>query len=408
MSWRDTYRQGSFRGASFRTVDAERSGGQRGVLHEFLQRDLPWFEDLGRAPGRITINCWVAGDDYWAARDALIDACNQPGPGTLVFPFKGEMTVADVTWTCSESAVDGGIADFSISFSETSGTPIGMTVAPATGNTAKAAANDALAKAPSRFAARFDVGGLPAFVEQAGFELVNGVALLTRIAASPLGGAGSLLRNFDAALRLLPASARALVRQPLALAQSVVGLVSALSALAPSPRHRAAAMRVLTGFGADVKPVIGSTPPRIAQARNQAAFTGLVTLVGAAGLVDALSDTEFASYDEAVAARSDMAARIDALMLTAGDAGDDAALSLLSALRTASSRDLTVRGGTLARIYRFTPKATEPALVIARRLYDRTLDIEARADDLVARNRVRHPGFVPGGTGIDVLQEVAA
>jgi len=40
-----------------------------------------------------------------------------------------------------------------------------------------------------------------------------------------------------------------------------------------------------------------------------------------------------------------------------------------------------------------------PAIVLAYRLYG---DAE-RADEIVARNRVRHPGFVPGGQPLEVL-----
>jgi prophage DNA circulation protein len=42
--------------------------------------------------------------------------------------------------------------------------------------------------------------------------------------------------------------------------------------------------------------------------------------------------------------------------------------------------------------------ATLPALVVAHRVYgDAT-----RADEIVSRNRVRHPGFVPGGIALEV------
>jgi hypothetical protein len=58
-------------------------------------------------------------------------------------------------------------------------------------------------------------------------------------------------------------------------------------------------------------------------------------------------------------------------------------------------RDITARGATLARLFSYTPKATEPALVIANRIYG-TVDIEARTAEIVSRNKVRHPGFCAG------------
>jgi len=65
-------------------------------------------------------------------------------------------------------------------------------------------------------------------------------------------------------------------------------------------------------------------------------------------------------------------------------------------------QDVTARGGSLAHLYAYTPAQTEPALVIAQRLYgDPT-----RAGEIVARNAVIHPLFVPGGQALEVLGDV--
>jgi prophage DNA circulation protein len=408
MSWRTSYRQGAFRGVPFRTADREQSGGRRGEWHEFPQSDVPYFEDLGRKGREFTLNCWVAGDDYQAQRDALIAALEAPGPGTLIDPFRGEMTVGRADYSCSESGVDGGIAEFSIRFAETSGTPAPSVSAPDSATLARGVAITLKAGAPARFAARFSTAGLPGFIEDEAVKLVAGVALAVQIAAAPLGGLGATLHAFDAGLRLLPESARSLVRQPLLLAQSLVGLISALAVLAPDTRRRAAAARAVMRYGETLEPVSGTTPPRLQQAINQAAITGLVQSVAAAELVSALADSDFASYQEAASARGDTAVRIDAIADSAADVQDDDGWLALRSLRTASVRDLTSRGATLARIYRYQTRMTEPALVIARRLYDTTAELDVRAEDLIARNRLHHPGFVPGGITLDVFQEVAA
>jgi prophage DNA circulation protein len=59
-------------------------------------------------------------------------------------------------------------------------------------------------------------------------------------------------------------------------------------------------------------------------------------------------------------------------------------------------------GGTLARLQAYTPAITEPAVVIAQRLYG-SAGLDSRADELIARNRVKHPGFVPGSVTIQVV-----
>lgn len=409
MSWRDAYRAGSFRGAGFRTAQSDREGGRRGVLHEFPARDLPWYEDLGPASKSFRLTCWVAGDEYRTARDALEAALDGEGPGLLIHPFKGRLVCAVPRYTVRESTDEGGYAEFDIEFAETSGTPQGPVASADTAAQAQAASADAVArKAPARFADRFSVDGLPGFIEDASVELVEAAALAAQIAAAPMGGAGAALRAFDAGLRLLPASARSLVRRPLALAQAVLGLIHSIGALHSDAPRRAAAMRTMAEFGRTLEPVSGQTFPRLVQARNQSAFVSLVRIGAAAGLVDALSRQSFASAEDAIAARSDAAGLIETLARDAADALDDESWATLRALRDACIRDLTTRSATLVRSYAHTPAATEPALVTARRLTDETAAIDARADDLVARNRIRHPAFVPGGTVLTVLQESAA
>jgi prophage DNA circulation protein len=109
----------------------------------------------------------------------------------------------------------------------------------------------------------------------------------------------------------------------------------------------------------------------------------------------------FESYDEAVEIRDALADRLEQAAVGLADAGDDAGYEALSALRLAVVRDVTARGGSLARIYRYAPPSTEPALVTAHRLYGDA----GRAAEIVERNRVRHAGFVPGGETLEVLTD---
>jgi prophage DNA circulation protein len=82
----------------------------------------------------------------------------------------------------------------------------------------------------------------------------------------------------------------------------------------------------------------------------------------------------------------------------AADGSDDVTDALIG-LHAAVVRDLNTRAAKLPRTRSFTPSATVPALVLAQRLYgDAT-----RADDIAARNFVRHPGFVPGGVELEVI-----
>jgi len=123
--------------------------------------------------------------------------------------------------------------------------------------------------------------------------------------------------------------------------------------------------------------------------------------LSAAEAVAATTEIVFESYDDAVAVRDDLAERIDAAAFDMADVGDDAGYEALTTLRLALVRDVTQRGGSLDRLYSYTPPSSEPALVTAQRLYG---DAD-RAQEIVDRNRVRHPGFVPAGAVLEVLTD---
>jgi prophage DNA circulation protein len=397
------YQQGSFRGIAFRTEDGETTGGRRGVLHEFPQAEKPVWEDLGRGGRRFRISCHVLGDDYLTQANALADALDQPGAGTLIHPWLGAMQVAvpQDAWSRTDSAIDGGMTWFEIEFVET-GLPAPAVAAADTQAAAEAAADAAAEEAPKQLAKKFSIEKATAFVQEAAEYAVKGAATFTAIRAGLLGGVGPALRAFQSGLGLL-GGAGALLAAPLELGLAVVGLVQTVQLIGTSVLGRAGVFRDLMDWGSDLEPVIGDTPAREQERANQAAIVQLVNLAASAELVRCLAGMTFASYEDAVAARDDAADRLDALALRQADAGDDDGADQYDALRRAMTADLTARGGTLARLRSYTPATTEPALVIAQRLYGDPATLIDRAAEIVARNKVAHPGFVTGGVALQVL-----
>jgi prophage DNA circulation protein len=74
------------------------------------------------------------------------------------------------------------------------------------------------------------------------------------------------------------------------------------------------------------------------------------------------------------------------------------------ALRASIAADLAQRAAPLPRIKRLELPGVMPATLIAYRLNGDSLsDVFGRGAALSARNRVRHPGFVPAGSPIEVL-----
>lgn len=99
--WKDNLHPASFRGVPFGVVSGEGSFGRRQAVHEYPYRDSVWVEDMGRSTRRISITGFLVQSslgykaaDVMAQRDSLVAACEQAGPGTLIHPTLGELTVS--------------------------------------------------------------------------------------------------------------------------------------------------------------------------------------------------------------------------------------------------------------------------------------------------------------------------
>lgn len=399
MAWTDKFRPGSFRGVPFK-IDSHRwEIGRRTETHEYASRDEPWSEDLGRKTRRWTVEAYVIGPDYFAARDALAAALEVKGPGVLVHPWLGTLTVSlDGPASVEESVTEGGQARFSIPFVE-AGVNLAPTIAVDTSATAAISGQATAATAAAALPKGFSVAGMPAFVSAEATGMLGEIKSAVDGAVAgltPAIGALGALRDMGLAL---VAQAATLVAAPAALAGEVLGLVGQVRALASNPLAALPGLRALMGFGASLQAVLGVTPARERQRRNQAALIALVRGAAAAEAVQAVSEATFTSYEQAAQIRDTLAADIDTLAIQAADAGDDDSFRALDDLRLALIRDVNNRGGSLARVFRYRPVLSAPALVIAHRIYgDASRDL-----DLVDRNRIAHPGFVPGGRLLELL-----
>lgn len=400
MSWKDALQPGSFREVPFLFEAADGELGRRVVIHEYPLRDLPYAEDLGRKARRWTLELFVLGVEYMQARDALIAAIEKPGPGTLVHPYLGTLQVV-VTEARGprESTREGGMARFSVTFAEA-----GENKFPQARVDTKAAverkSKEALDAIQKELAAKFSVQGKASFVKTEALAVAEkAVAKVHKLAASipttlPVEAAAIARR-----LQTLSGSLASLIQTPLALASELQGTIAFLAELpgnlVAGPRQALALYRALSGFGDDLPAVPASTPSRVLQAANQAALVALVRRTAAVEMAKASAAMTFDSYDAALVLRDEIAGTVETLASEA----DDETYTALNDLRVAVIRDLGTRGGDLARIERRSFPASLPALVIAHRVYtDAGRDL-----DIVNRNRVRHPGFVPGGTELELL-----
>ena len=396
MTWRKQLRPGKFRDAAFQIDGHDTAGGRRVALHEYPRREDPYAEDLGRKAREFSVDCVVVGGDYMAARDALIAALEQPGPGTLVHPYLGTRQVSVTAYRLRESSRDGGVAQFAITFVE-SGRAVQPAAAVDTVAAVDVAADAASDAAVDEFAEGFSVADVGSFVGDAAVDIVEALNADLRTAAGRVAAATSPVTAFSAQLDQLGANLSTLIGTPAALGADIAGVMFALAGVARDANSALAAYQELDDFGAGAAAVPETTATRVRQADNQTALHRLIQTTAAIEAVRASAQIAFASSTDALATRDAIADRLDDLMESAGDATYDA----LVALRAAMVRDIAARGALLPRVVQYTSPATLPALVVAHRVYGNAL----RDTDIVDRNNIRHPGAVPGGVALEVLTD---
>lgn len=384
MSWRDQLQEASWRNVPFFVESAEQSGGRRGQLHEYPRRDEPFFDDTGRKARTFPIEGYVIGDDYFAARDALITALELDGVGELVHPYRGKKRGIINDFRVRESTNEGGVARFSFTFTETSFFPLQPSISPATGDVALASVADARSAATGEFLAQYNPGTL--------LDSVIGAVLATTTA----------LHGVLAKVALAGQELALMRRRVDTLEQTAVSAVEAPSALVSSLTD------ILNGFGTDAADALldlyafnpGVRPPsttsnRIQEQTNFDAYQTLVQRLSLMRSAELTLDRTFQSYDDAVVARSRLTDLLDEQSETAPDDTYPALVQLRAALVKAVPGDTS----DLPHLLKFTPATTLPSLVLTHQLYG---DV-SRDQDLVDRNDIRNPLFVHGGTELEVL-----
>lgn len=424
MAWQ---LEASYRGVPFYVRATEDEFARRGAHHQFPQRDKGVWEDLGKDDPVYSVNAYVtelSPGGYKAARDKLIAACTAGGLGDFVHPYYGVKKVQCTSCRVSHDDHENGVARFSLSFIEADepAAPAEADNSAAKVNGAADAAQDATVDS---FAGNWDLAGTPSYVYDAAKDLMQDVADALTELAGPLpgilgdttkfvGGTANLLGVAREALddpmpffmrRSTALTGGGLLGNALVLGKSVAGLGRMLSLFSGTEKqgYKTQQRFMATGSassatGRDWPAVPMTTANRKRQAKNQEA---LLALVERTAVIEACRMTPYIpleSRTEAVAVRDALTDRLDAL----AEKAPDVLYKRLEALRTAVVADITKRGPELSRIGSYTPKVTRPALVLAYELY-RNLGTDAnRATELAARNRITHPGFVPGGQALEV------
>lgn len=406
MGWRDQLSSvtlpdgrvlvaGSFRGVPFRTVGGEIRVGRRNQVNEYPQRDEPYVDDLGRRGRRYPVDAYLIGDNYFQERDELIKAFETKGAGELIHPRYGIVRVSlETEGSFKETTEEGGLVRITVTFVEDT-SRIYPTVTADTVSKVESTANAADEAAEACFAEEFSVDGASVLAGQAleglkGLKAsVGGLLEMARQATSVeglaqiVGQVGGLLGNVAE-----------LIRTPVVLVQSLRSIYAQLVQHVRRPLQAFAELQSVF-FANERSPSValaGSTRARsLANDTARADLQRRLSLSNQARMLAvAISNTDVvATSQQATDLRDALVAQIDT-ELEANDPPIEV-VRALSAMRTAVVRDVEKRSEFLLQRGSYTPATVLPALVLAHRIYQDA----RRADELVDRNGIVHPAFVP-------------
>lgn len=92
--YRPGYLPASYKGVPFIAQDISSEHGRRGAEGEFPFGETTAYADMGRSIRRYSVSGYFAENTHIQDSQALIAACESVGPGTLVHPTRGILTVA--------------------------------------------------------------------------------------------------------------------------------------------------------------------------------------------------------------------------------------------------------------------------------------------------------------------------
>lgn len=440
--WKDKLHAASFRGVPFAVIDGEGSFGRRQAVHEYPYRDTAWIEDLGRGTRRMTLNGFLIqssklykASNVMAQRDSLIAAVERAGPGTLVHPTLGELTVSipEGGLSVKEGAEDGRVFHFTLNVIESGLKVFAITSAADAASTVKTSWLSTISATAATYIAEVkgDIRSVTAAIKTikstASFwvnmvtDTVSQATNLANVLKSTFGttrygryNTGSVGGNSSGAVTSTDNTADTddydiLVASKIASSvQNKAGITTALAAIdsITSPDDLPTAIEdvfiellALPAGGMDLINLfesIASFDDTTVYADVEAAAIQLATRIylnanSASAMAYVASQYMPSSYDDAMDLTQRVVTVMDAAILLAADNNYDDVYREMQILRENIVTTLAANGADLARVQTVTFPQPLPALVIANRLYQDA----SRTEAVVKMGAPIHPAFMP-------------
>lgn len=400
MGWKEQLQPASFRGVKFKVDTAEMAFGRRNQIHEYPGREEPFTEDLGKKAREYRFSAYILGDNYFGDRDALIKAIeDDKTPGVLIHPSLGRKTVVP-RGDCSVqySNKEGGFEGFSLVFVEA-----GEKKFPSSGfnltSLVGIKADSLISTVTTQFNRVYKVADYIEDVASQASALVDNFLGVIDDALTVGGVTDPAYSQFRSILDGLMDTVSIFIPDPDKVSLNLSEAVSGLTGVFSEPRDVIRAQTKVFKYGAGFAAVVETTPSRTQAARNQEIIIATVRALALGQIAVAVANTEFPSKQDAVEQRDEVLDLFEQEILIAGDTGQDDIYRALDEVRNALAKQINARAVNLPNLRKITNLDHVPALAFAYNLYE---DAE-RDQEIVERNHIRNPLFIPGHVEIEVI-----
>lgn len=416
-TWRAQLLPASFRGETFLIEDTSVPVGRKVQLHEYPKRDQAFAEQMGKVARVHKVRAFIIGDDCFARRDKLLTALEKEGEGTLVHPWLGQLAVVPGACEMSHSRREGGMVSFDLTFypgNAVQNPAVKANTAKMLGQTSASYWRGALDRYHSAMAkidtARINLIGLQNQVTGV-FGILSGqfsplaglIGTVTSMAQMLINAPDSLSGLFSGYFSDLGLSSlvpKGSEKKSSASAAAFDSYTTAVATVSSQAEDASTINEVAGGSGGDTTAAAQALADLVqdallVQAAATVAEMPVVTPPEADApaasveqqLVDPTVRPEVPVADDVIAARDEL----DEVFWQAALKSDASYYPLVNATRQHVVRHLTAVAASGTRLETVTPLETSPALVLAfRRFGDAT-----REGEVVQRNKIIHPGFVP-------------
>lgn len=393
--WLKTLHRASYKGRAFFVETDVEAGGRRIVVHQFPMRDHPFLEDLGEDKREFTVTAYVASDRADSDATALMQICAQRGPGVVVLPTIGPRTVRCLTFRRTHAKDRLGYLAIELTFVREGFTSAVATVA-SLANLLFVLAEQTVETLAQTFATAVTVQNAPDYVTKTGLDGVD-TALATweavrttHIVDSAIGAAQrtAIAAKFATAVDVFATED---AEQIATLAQSVVTIASELgSGMAPDVALAAFA-DVLNETDPTVSTTVASSvkwKPYVLRSAN--AGRALLRIAALIAYCEAVGRISLGDRQSAITLRANVAEYFDAQLEALPSEDHELYLAGLK-LRDITIEYLSRTILDLAPVATVSANLEMPSLYWAWRLYSDPV----RSSELVSRNMVPHPSFMP-------------